>query len=138
MDETYKLKRALHEKIYEAIEKEVLGDSTAVDHPRVVITGGQPGSGKSSLLERSKADFADGNVVVINGDELRSFHPRVIEILRLDERRFAELTDPDVRAWTKKLFDRAIQLKRNIIFESTMREAAPILQTMTRLRKQGL
>ena len=137
MDATYKLKRALHEKIYEAIEKEVLGDSTAVDHPRVVSSGGQPGSGKSSLLERSKADFADSNVVVINGDELRSFHPRVNEILRLDEKRFAELTDPDVRAWTKKLFDRAIQLKRNIIFENTMREAAPILQTMTELRKQG-
>jgi hypothetical protein len=119
MDETYKLTRALHDKIYDAIEKEVLGGSTAVDHPRVVITGVSQALVRVVFWNAVKQPSPMATFVLINGDELRSFHPRVNEILRRDEGRFAELTDPDVRAWTKKLFDRAIQLMRNIIFEST-------------------
>lgn len=38
-----------------------------------------------------------------------------------DDKRFAERTDPDVRDWTKRLFDAAIENKHDIIFEGTMR-----------------
>lgn len=137
MDESFKLSEADHEKYYRDIEADLLAKSRSVLHPRVVITGGQPGSGKSKLLEQSKKDFPGGNVVVINGDDLRAYHPRAEEILRLDDRRFAERTDPDSREWTKRLFDRAIETRRNIVFESTMREAGPISKTMERLREEG-
>lgn len=137
MQESWKLGEALHKKIYEHIEREVFGQTKPVDSPRVIITGGQPGSGKSKLLELTRTMFADGNVVVINGDDLRNFHPRTKEILKLDAKKFAENTDPDSREWTRKLFDRAIETKRNIVFESTMREAGPISKTMERLRSKG-
>lgn len=137
MDESFKLNEADHEKYYRDIETDLLAHSRPVSHPRVVITGGQPGSGKSRLLEQSKNDFPDGNVVVINGDDLRSYHPKAEEIFRLDDRRFAERTDPDSRLWTKRLFDQAIETRRNIIFESTMRDPGPISETMKRLKSEG-
>lgn len=137
MDESFKLSEADHDRYYRDIETDLLAPRRSVSHPRVVITGGQPGSGKSKLLEQSRKDFPDGNVVVINGDDLRAYHPRADEIFRLDERKFAERTDPDGREWTRKLFDRAIETRRNIVFESTMREAGPISKTMERLRKEG-
>lgn len=137
MQESWKLDKALHNKIYQQIERDVFGQAKPVDNPRVIITSGQPGSGKSKLLELSRTMFPDGNVVVINGDDLRNFHPRTEEILKLDDKKFAENTDPDSREWTRKLFDRAIETKRNIVFESTMREAGPISQTLERLRSQG-
>jgi len=137
MDESFKLSQADHEKYYRDIETDLLANRQPVLHPRVVITGGQPGSGKSKLLEQGKKDFPDGNVVVINGDDLRAYHPQEREIYLLDDKRFAERTDPDSREWTKRLFDRAIETKRNIVFESTMREPGPISQTMERLRAEG-
>lgn len=137
MDETWKLDDSQHRRTYGRIERENFGDSQPVDNPQVVITGGQPGSGKSKLLEQSRELFPDGNVVVINGDDLRNFHPQATEILKQDDNKFAERTDPDCREWTKKLFERAIDTKRNIVFESTMREAGPISKTMKRLRAGG-
>jgi hypothetical protein len=137
MDESFKLSAREHERIYKKIETDMLRKTEAVLHPQVIITGGQPGSGKSKLLEQSKKDFPDRNVVVINGDDVRGYHPQAEEIFKLDDKRFAERTDPDSRAWTKQLFDRAIETKRNIIFESTMREVGPISETMVRLKNEG-
>lgn len=137
MDESYKLDERQHERIYKRIERAAFAGTSKTDNPRVVITGGQPGSGKSKLLEQSRESFPDRNVVVINGDDLRNYHLKRREILRADDKRFAERTDPDSRKWTKRLFDRAIESHRNIVFESTMREAVPISDTMKRLREEG-
>jgi hypothetical protein len=137
MDESFKLSQEEHERIYKQIETDLFRRTEPSLHPRVVITGGQPGSGKSKLIEQSKKDFPDRNVVVINGDDLREYHPQTEEIFKQDDKRFAECTDPDSRDWTKRLFEKAIETKRNIIFESTMREAGPISKTMQRLRDEG-
>jgi hypothetical protein len=137
MDESFKLSASQHERIYKEIEADVLGSSTPVANPRVIITGGQPGSGKSRLLESSKAEFPDGNVVVINGDDLRNYHSQRAKIFKLDDKLFAERTDADVRSWTRRVFEKAIESKRNIIFESTMREPEPLSGTMQRLKEQG-
>ncbi len=137
MDKDFKLDVDKHEQIYQKIESRLFQETRTSLHPHVVIMGGQPGSGKSKLLEASRELFSDGNVVVINGDELREYHPQSNEIFKLDDKRYAERTDADSRVWTKRVFDRAIETKRNIIFESTMREAGPISETMKRLRDEG-
>lgn len=119
---------------YEKIERRHFKDTEPVVRPLCVILGGQPGAGKSGLLEASKQDFIDRNVVMINGDELRYYHPNYLNILKTDERQFAELTDPYARPWTKQLFDRTIETRRNVVFEGTMREVGPITDTMRRLQ----
>lgn len=137
MDQSYKLGDKQHQTIYSRIEKNTFGSTKSVVNPRVIITGGQPGSGKSKLLELSKREFPDGNVIVINGDDLRNYHPQAERILKADDKRFAERTDPDSREWTRKVFERAIEEKRNIIFESTMRDPGPISKTMEKLKEEG-
>ena len=137
MDESFKLDKRKHDRHYAQIEKQAFKNTRPVEKPRIIILGGQPGSGKSKVLTDAVKDFPDGNVVVINGDDLRRYHPRRKEIWQLDDKRFAERTDPDTRVWTKRLFEKAIETRRNIIFESTMREAGPISETMQRLKDQG-
>lgn len=136
-DRQFLLTAAKHAAIYRKIEAHHFSGTTPQDSPKVIILGGQPGAGKSGLLEASKQDFTGCNVVSINGDELRYYHPQYREIQKADERHFAELTDPHARQWTKQLFDRAIETRRNILFEGTMREAGPITQTMARLKSSG-
>lgn len=137
MDDSFKLSEREHERKYKEIESDLFRNKFPVSHPRAVIMGGQPGSGKSKLLEASKKLFPDGNIVVINGDDLREYHPQSEEIFKLDDKRYAERTDADSRVWTRRLFDRAIKTKLNIIFESTLRESVPISETMKRLRDEG-
>eukprot|EP01032_Pedospumella_encystans_P019615 gene19615-22307_t len=137
LDRQFLLTTAKHAAIYRKIEAHHFSGTTPQDSPKVIILGGQPGAGKSGLLEASKQDFPGCNVVSINGDELRYYHPQYREIQKADERHFAELTDPHARQWTKQLFDRAIETRRNILFEGTMREAGPITQTMARLHASG-
>jgi Zeta toxin len=138
MDENrFQLKPRKHATIYEKIERHHFKDTEPTDRPQAIILGGQPGAGKSGLLEASKQGFANRNVVTINGDELRYYHPQYRDIQKADERRFADLTDPHARPWTKQLFDRAIETRRNVVFEGTMREAGPITETMRRLKAAG-
>lgn len=136
-DERFQLSQKKRIAIYEKIERQHFKGTEQVERPQAVILGGQPGAGKSGLLEASKQDFNDHNVVTINGDELRFYHPQYLAIQKADERHFAELTDPYARPWTKQLFDRTIETRRNVVFEGTMREAGPITDTMRRLKDDG-
>ena len=43
--------------------------------PKVVILGGQPGSGKSELTETAQSMLGE-NTVICNADEYRDFHPK--------------------------------------------------------------
>lgn len=136
-DNRFQLSPRKHATLYEKIERHHFKDTAPAEQPQAIILGGQPGAGKSGLLEASKQGFADRNVVTINGDELRYYHPQYLAIQKADERRFAELTDPHARPWTKQLFDRTIETRRNVVFEGTMREAGPITETMRRLKAAG-
>lgn len=126
----YKLSASDHEAIYQDIRESMFSDNTPMDYPTAVILGGQPGSGKSIVLDRALEDFPDRNAVVINGDDFRKWHPDSRKIITLDEANYARLTDLDVREWTRRLFADAVESKRSIVFESTMRTPEPIASTM--------
>ncbi|EOV7830851.1 zeta toxin family protein, partial [Escherichia coli] len=47
---------------------------TPQQHPIGFVLGGQPGAGKSSLIELAKRETKD-NIMIINGDDFRFLHP---------------------------------------------------------------
>jgi len=57
MDNMYKLKQEKHDAIYSKIVKEKLGNVPSQAHPRVIITGGQGGSGKGTLANRAMKEL---------------------------------------------------------------------------------
>jgi predicted ABC-type ATPase len=134
---SYKLPSAQHNQIYQKIESAHFAGVKPVQNPQVIITGGQPGSGKSRLISLSRSHFPDGNFVVINGDALRTYHPQAKEMKTLGDKSFAERTDADAREWTRQLLQSAVEKKLNIVFESTMREHGPIAKTMEKLKEEG-
>ncbi|MBO5477009.1 MAG: zeta toxin family protein [Clostridia bacterium] len=132
----FKLTNEEHEQIYKYIEEQTFLNKVCSEKPVAIILGGQPGAGKSFLIKEAKKDFLDKDIVVINGDEYRRWHPRSKEILNSDEEKYAFYTDPDVREWTSNLFEKAIKNKYNIIFEGTMRTNR-ICDTIKRLKEEG-
>jgi len=136
-DDSYKLSSIKHEIVFSYLERDLLDGTSASLSPKAVIVAGQPGAGKSTLINFSILEFAPRKAVVINGDEYRDAHPQAKTILSLDDKLFAERTDPDVREWTKRLFASAIKNKRDIIFEGTMRQSKPIMETIATLKQSG-
>ena len=117
----YKLSDETHEKVLNKIRAAIFRGKIPVEHPQVYILGGQPGAGKSVLTESVMKNLDDDNIVSINGDEFRLWHPKAQEIFKTHEKMFAEYTDADFRTWTSAIFDEAIQNRYNMVFEGTMR-----------------
>lgn len=116
----YKLTDEEHDKIYDDIKAIMTQGKHPVEKPIAVIIGGQTGAGKSGIIGYSLKLFDDNNVVVINSDEIKPFHPKVDEIAKEYPNLFTKITDQESNTWTSRLFGELRNEHYNLIFEGTM------------------
>lgn len=138
MDTSYQLSTDEHDSIYSnAIEPANFFGVSPVASPRIIIIGGQTGAGKSNVVKMSKREFADENVVLVNTDDIRAFHPQFEEIIKLDDKRSAERTHLDAADWSRKLLERCIETRRNILWEGVFKDTKSLLEKLKLLRENG-
>lgn len=125
----YKLTDEEHDEIQQAILRIWFDDKFPVENPKAIIDIAPPASGKTGLNGFGKDQFFDNNVVIINSDEFKPFHPKVDEIARLYPQYFTKITDQESNTWTSTLFDEALKNGYNVIFEGKGRNAR-ILETI--------
>lgn len=125
----YKLTDERHDEIGEEIIRLMLFDRYPVDNPKAIIDIAPPASGKTGLNGYGEEQFVDNNVVVINSDTLKPFHPQIDEIARLYPQYYTKVTDQESNTWTSNLFDTALREGYNVIFEGTGRNSR-ILRTI--------
>lgn len=130
----YKLSEEEHERIGEEIKKIMLFDKYPVKRPKAIIDIAPPASGKTGLNSYGHEQFVENNVVIINSDELKPFHPKIDEIARLYPQYYTKVTDQESNTWTSSLFDTVLQQGYNVIFEGTGRNAK-ILETIKKKMK---
>ena len=131
----YKLSEKEHREIGEQIKKIYLFDKYPVDNPKAIIDIAPPASGKTGLNSYGCEQFKDNNVIVINSDELKPFHPKIDEIAKLYPEYYTKVTDQESNTWTSDLFDTALANGYNVIFEGTGRNAR-ILETIKEKMKK--
>lgn len=119
--EKYKLSEEEHDAYYEIIKRAYLAGKLPVDNPIAVIVGGQTGAGKSGILGYSAKMFEDKNVIIVNSDEIKAFHPFEEEIAREYPSLYTKITDQESNTWTSRLFNELRHDGYNIIFEGTMK-----------------
>ena len=125
----YKLSPERHNKIGKEIEQIMLFNKYPVKNPTAIINIAPRASGKTGLNGYAAKQFIDDNVVVINSDELKPFHPKIDEIAKLYPEFYTKITDQESNTWTSNLFDKVLREGYNVIFEGTGRNAR-ILDTI--------
>lgn len=103
--------------------------------PRFVSVGGQPGAGKGRVLEEV-SDALPGSVIV-NGDELRQFHPDYGRLMRADPLRMPEVTASAAGAWVGMANDYLREQGISAVVETTLRQPSVLLREFELFRQAG-
>ena len=104
--------------------------------PKAYLLGGQSGAGKTTLHKIIRADHA-GNVISINGDDYRKFHPRFLELQQTYGDEAVNYTAPWAGRMTEALVDHLSRFGYNLIIEGTLRTAEVPMRSATLLRERG-
>jgi UDP-N-acetylglucosamine kinase len=123
--------------VFSTIEKTVLSHRKQQKTPFITIIGGQPGSGKSSLCEQLRQQYAKNDVVFIDIDQLRKYHPKNKWLFKQNDKMAALYTGTDAGKWTAMLLQRAAENKCNIAYESTLKNTPSNLFMIEELNKAG-
>ncbi|GAA5081731.1 zeta toxin family protein [Lysobacter panacisoli] len=110
-----------HRKVFleDVVPGSRLNIATPQDAPKAIVLGGQPGAGKGGLADRAIKEL-NGNVVPIDPDELRKYHPRINEFQSATPYNWSGLTQPDASAWADELREAAVTGRKNFIFDTTL------------------
>lgn len=138
MDNQYKLSDEEHNLVFEKIKDDFLNNSLSIVSPKVVITGGQPASGKGKLARDSIDQFKDrGGSVIIDPDQLRAYHPQYDELQKLDDKTSSGFTHHDAKKWSLELIEEAISHKKNIVLDQTSADFETLKNTVQNFRDKG-
>ena len=104
---TDQLDSETHARIFEEkIASPRLLHKASYEHPKAIILGGQPGSGKGGLARAANNELAD-TAVTIDPDNLRRFHPSIKEFRSADPYGWSGLTQRDAGQWAEELLHAA-------------------------------
>lgn len=120
---------------YCSIKQWVTAHFSRVRNPKAFILGGQPGAGKTSLQYLIQKQ--DRNVIVINADAYRKFHPYFFEIQRKYGTDSPKYTQPFINQVAEQLIDELSAESYNLIIEGTLRTATVPLNTCRALKDKG-
>ena len=142
MEEVKKLhtEYQLDQRQFELITQDIIEQNTTGIHaeaqPKVVILGGQPGSGKGELTHFA-VEFLKGNTVICNADDYRDHHPKSDEIKSLHEEHYPEVTVVYSHQWNRLLMEYCISEKLNFVLETTFSSGEGMNQTIAMLKDAG-
>ena len=136
-DLDYYTDEEFHSELQRIISALVVGERLAPsDSPQAILLGGQSGAGKSTLHNIFRIVF-DGNVIVVNGDEYRAYHPRREQI----SKQYGIDAPTHTAEWAGKMVEAVINalsiVGYNLVIEGTLRTSEVPLKTAQLLHGRG-
>ncbi len=134
----YVLSDREHEQIRQDIRAEYLAGTSAQQKPRAIILAGQPGAGKSGLSAAARDELKPrGGVVTVDTDALRANHPDYLPLMQRNDRYAADRVQKDAGQWADELTEDAVDGRRNIIIDGTLKNPEKAETLCRNLRRQG-
>jgi len=115
------------DEIVDLLYNKMVDGKTSQENPIAIIVAGQPGAGKSGLIDKTFAEIE--NSIVLDVDDFRYFHPDIKEILKKYPNDLATFTITFVNRIFKKILARLIENKYNLIMQKTLRDDEVIYDT---------
>lgn len=109
---------------------------TSLDKPKAFILAGQPGAGKGGLSRRIEAELQD-DVVTIDPEALRDYHPDVRRLRETHPYTWAPHTQSDADFWSEKLLTHTTALKKNLIYNATLSNGEWLSTLISELRSKS-
>lgn len=126
------------ERAYKRLERDALERTQQQENPRAILLGGQPGSGKSELANQSLRELRQsGGAVTIDADRMREENPRYQQLSKEDPQNAADRTHKEAAEWSMRLTVTAIEQRRNLVVDGTMRSPENMRALATRLKENG-
>ena len=104
--------------------------------PKGFVLGGQPGAGKSNLVQKIRAEL-NRNLLVINGDEFRRYHPDFDDIQAQYGKDAPKYTAAFSGMMTERVIAKALAEGYNVSVEGTFRTADVPMKTLDDMRRHG-
>lgn len=139
MDDFRLPKKHLMSIFREAIEFPALAGARAVEKPRAVFLGGQPGCGKSTVAKKCDQHFEGEGFVHVDVDRVRAVHPLYLPLVTNPETEAdaPSAVQKDCSQWASMLLMSAADNGRNALLDGTMRVPAQVKDATTYLRDRG-
>jgi adenylylsulfate kinase-like enzyme len=110
----------------------------AQDHPVAIIMAGQPGSRKSTLTTIAEDELKSrGGYVLVDADKAREWHPAYTDLMHENDKEAANKTHTVASMWVKRLTEKGIGERRNLILDQTSKDADKVRQQAMQLREAG-
>lgn len=103
--------------------------------PRFVSVGGQPGAGKGGVVADIQRQIP--GAVVINGDELRQFHPDYEVLMREDPLLMPNVTSQASGQWVGKANEYLREQGSSAVVETTLRDAGMLRREFEAFKAAG-
>lgn len=102
----------------------------------LIILGGQPAAGKSSIIEELKTQY-NNNIVTLNGDEFKPLYPNYPQLAKDNPDQTSKMVQPYSNYVVDNLKQEAIDMGLNTLIEGTMRTSKAPLETVEMFTNHG-
>jgi len=117
----------------EQIVPQRLAHGVRQERPVLVIVAGPPGSGKTAVENRVRADLG-GGAVVVDADAMRIYHPDYVTLALRNDRLASPATHPDATRWANMAVAHCIEHGYDLVLSTTLRTAATVDYLSSRVR----
>lgn len=109
---------------------------TSSSHPNAILLGGQSGAGKTTIHRVKQREF-QGNIIIIDGDSYRSFHPDYLDLQEKYGRDSVDYTKVFAGQMVEYLVDELSKKGYHLLIESTLRTTEVPRKTAQLLATRG-
>ncbi len=125
------------EKLVDQLETMVLPVCVSPhEKPRAVLLGGQSGAGKTTL-QHMFFELFNKDVIIVNGDEYRKFHPRFLALQSAYGDKAVDYTAQWAGEMVEAIVEALSSAGYNLVIEGTLRTSEVPLASATLLRERG-
>ena len=120
----------------ERLIQEQLRKTLAMDRPEAILTGGQPGSGKSYIVKSVGVQFEGvGGIVKIDPDEIRPTLPYMKERIEAGDLDIPNAANSDAGTIAYQMVQIAKEQRRNVVIDGTLQNTGRALGLAEEMRK---